>query len=53
MMQRCEVVHKEGPLTSLGGDDSDVVPVLPLPVQLHSRGDEAGFWADTKEGLWI
>lgn len=41
------------PLTSLGGDDSDVMPVLPLTVQLHRRGDEAGLWAYTKQGLRI
>lgn len=41
------------PLTSLAGDDSDVVPVLPLAVQLHRRGDEASLWADTKQGLRI
>lgn len=46
-------MYIEGPLTSLGGDDGNVVPVLALPVQFHSRGDEAGVRGNTKQGLWV
>lgn len=45
--------RKERPLTSLGGDDGDVVPVLPLPVQLHGGGDEAGVRGDTEQRLRV
>jgi len=41
------------PLTSLGGDDGDVVPVVALPVQLHGRGDEAGVRRDTEQSLRV
>lgn len=47
------MVYKERLLTSLGGDDTDVVPMLTFPVQFHGCGDEAGVWGDTKQGLWV
>lgn len=47
------MVYKEWPLTSLGGDDSDVVPVLAFPVQFHGCGDEAGVGGDTKQSLRV
>ena len=42
-----------GPLTSLRGDDGDVVPVLAFSVQRHGRGDEAGVGGDAKQSLWV
>lgn len=47
------MLQKEAPLTSLGGDDCNVVPVLALPVQFHRRGDEAGVWCDTEQSLGV
>lgn len=47
------MVNKEGPLTSLSGDDCNVVPVLTLPVQLHSCGDETSIRGDAKQSLRI
>ena len=42
-----------GGLTSLCGDDGDVVPLLLLAVQLYHRGDEAGVRADTEDRLRV
>lgn len=44
---------KEGPLTSLGCNDSNIVPVLAFPIQFHGSGDEACVWGDTKQSLWV
>ena len=39
--------------TSLSGDDSDVVPLLVLAVQLLHRGDEAAVMGDTEQSLRV
>lgn len=46
-------MYKEGPLTSLGCNDGDVVPVLAFSVQLCGGGDEASVWGDAKQSLWV
>lgn len=44
---------EDGPLTPLRGDDSDVVPVFPFPVQFHGCGDEAGVRGDAEQSLRV
>lgn len=41
------------PHTSLCGDDSDIMPLLALPVQLHHRGDKAAVRSNTEQSLWV
>ena len=40
-------------LTSLHGDDRDVVPLLALAVQLGCRGDEACIRGNVEQGLRV
>ena len=42
-----------GPPTPLCGDDSDVVPLLLLAVQLHHRADEARVRGDAEQSLGV
>lgn len=40
-------------ITSLSGNDGDIVPLLMLTVQLRCRGDKPSVWGDAEQSLWI
>lgn len=40
-------------ITSLRGDEGDIVPLLMLTVQLCCRRDKPSVWGDPEQSLWI